>query len=155
MLPLLRQVPETRVSPCPDQPPAKSKLYCYVDETGQDTKGRFFLVALVITGAERDQLSQVLESIERESAKGIAKWKRTSSARRSAYLQQVMRTGVFRDKIRYATFSNRRDYREMIIQATAQTIVEIAHRPYRATILIDGLVRGFANTVTYLVKTAP
>lgn len=25
-----------------------NKLYCYVDETGQDTKGKFFLVTVVI-----------------------------------------------------------------------------------------------------------
>jgi hypothetical protein len=26
----------------------KTKLYCYVDETGQDTYGRFFLVLVVL-----------------------------------------------------------------------------------------------------------
>ena len=27
-----------------------TKLYCYVDETGQDTQGCLFLVAVVVTG---------------------------------------------------------------------------------------------------------
>jgi hypothetical protein len=40
------------------------KLYCYVDETGQDTKGDLFLVALVITGSERDEVLREAERIE-------------------------------------------------------------------------------------------
>jgi len=30
------------------------KLYCYVDETGQDTKGKLFLVSVIITEPQRD-----------------------------------------------------------------------------------------------------
>jgi hypothetical protein len=32
------------------------KLYAYVDETGQDTKGTLFLLAVVVVGDERDAL---------------------------------------------------------------------------------------------------
>jgi hypothetical protein len=32
------------------------KLYCYVDETGQDTLGKFFIVAIVVAGNQRDEL---------------------------------------------------------------------------------------------------
>lgn len=38
-------------------PQPKQKIYCYVDETGQDTEGDLFLVALVVTGQERDVLA--------------------------------------------------------------------------------------------------
>ncbi len=31
------------------------KLFCYVDETGQDTQGRLFVVAVVVTGSEREE----------------------------------------------------------------------------------------------------
>jgi len=41
----------------PDRPPAKSKLYCYVDETGQDTLGELFIVAVVVSDADRDNLA--------------------------------------------------------------------------------------------------
>lgn len=34
----------------------KQKLYCYVDENGQDTKGDIFIVSIVVTGKERDEL---------------------------------------------------------------------------------------------------
>ncbi len=45
------------------------KLYCYADETGQDTKGAFFLVAVVITPkASVAAIKKQLEEIERYSA---------------------------------------------------------------------------------------
>ena len=50
------------------------KLYCYVDETGQDTGGAFFLVVVII--AEKDSallLEKQLEQIEKESGKRALK----------------------------------------------------------------------------------
>jgi hypothetical protein len=37
-------------------PKVKQKLYCYVDETGQDTLGQFFIVSVVITEDIREKL---------------------------------------------------------------------------------------------------
>ena len=60
----------------------KQKLYCYVDETGQDTKGDLFLVALVVTGSERDELIREAERIEETSGKGLMKWRKTALSRK-------------------------------------------------------------------------
>ncbi len=46
------------------------RLFCYVDESGQDTKGALFIVSVVITGQERESLIQICEAIERECGKG-------------------------------------------------------------------------------------
>jgi hypothetical protein len=45
-------------------PPHKQKLYCFVDETGQDTKGESFLVSVIVTEEEYDRVNQVLLEIE-------------------------------------------------------------------------------------------
>lgn len=50
------------------------KLYAYADETGQDTAGGFFLVAVVVVGSERDQLLRWLAEVEKETAKGLVPW---------------------------------------------------------------------------------
>ncbi len=39
----------------------KQKLYCYVDETGQDTKGALFIVVVLVTDDEKDKLELFLE----------------------------------------------------------------------------------------------
>ena len=45
----------------------KKKLCCYVDETGQDTAGRMFVVSIFINQQERDALLKTLERIEQRS----------------------------------------------------------------------------------------
>lgn len=52
------------------------KLYCYVDESGQDTRGALFVVALVITGEAREQVRTALQQIEERTGKH-KKWKKT------------------------------------------------------------------------------
>lgn len=47
----------------------KQKLYCYVDETGQDTEGQLFLVSVVVTEQEQESFAHELERIEAESGK--------------------------------------------------------------------------------------
>ena len=70
--------------------PHKQKLYCYVDESGQDTEGRFFLVAVVISGDGRDELQQRLEEIEHRTRKGRAKWHRSGFSRRLDYIRSIL-----------------------------------------------------------------
>ena len=45
------------------------KLYCYVDESGQDTGGRIFVVAIVGRGENRDKLLDLCEQLEKVSGK--------------------------------------------------------------------------------------
>lgn len=116
------------------------KIYCYVDETGQDTLGRFFLVAIVITGDERELLMQALEKIEKETLKGITKWKKTGFVRRAAYIEKIIQSPLFLNKINYAAFKDTRDYQEMTIVATAKAIISTAPAiNYEASVYVDAL----------------
>jgi hypothetical protein len=74
------------------------KFFCYVDETGQDTRGELFIVAVVIADQERDQLRQACEDIERGSRKGQRKWIKTKYSRRRAYIRQVLERPIFEEK---------------------------------------------------------
>ena len=47
----------------------KRKLYCYVDETGQDTKGKLFIVSVIITKEDRDEINKFLQEIETKRGK--------------------------------------------------------------------------------------
>lgn len=117
------------------------KLYCYVDETGQDTKGELFLVSIVITENDYEVLEKILDEIERKSQKGKDKWSGSSIKRRLAYLELIIDNKQFRDKIRYAHYHDSKAYQELTIQATAKAILERANDNYEATVLIDGLGR--------------
>jgi len=43
----------------------KMGLYCYVDECGQDTMGKIFVVTMVVVGKERDALLELCEKLEK------------------------------------------------------------------------------------------
>lgn len=121
-------------------PNTTKKIYCYVDESGQDTEGRFFLVSIIITGDERERLIQALERIETETQKGISKWKKTSPQRRVAYMQGILDSRLFVNKISYAAFADSRDYQELTIIATSKAIISTAPlNNYEASVYIDAL----------------
>lgn len=50
------------------------KLYCYVDETGQDTGSEFFVVVAVVSDKKQQELREKLVKIEKESGTGGRKW---------------------------------------------------------------------------------
>jgi len=55
------------------EPHTPQKLYAYVDESGQDTEGRFFVVSVVLFGTDRDTVLARLESLEARTGKGRVK----------------------------------------------------------------------------------
>lgn len=88
------------------------KLYCYVDETGQDTQG------------ER------------------VKWIKTRYDRRLAYIRRVLQQPIFQGKLNFAIYRDTREYLSLTVQTVAQAILIHAQEPYKATVLIDGLPRS-------------
>ena len=56
------------------EPHTPQKLYAYVDESGQDTEGRFFVVSVVLFGTDRDTVLARLEALEARTGKGRVKW---------------------------------------------------------------------------------
>ena len=80
----------------------KLRLYCYADETGQDTQGKIFLVAVVITKRElREAIEDNLEALEKESGKGLLKWKLTSIEKKKGYLQEILRIDALQGSLFY------------------------------------------------------
>ena len=118
------------------------KLYCYVDETGQDTFGDFFLVSVFITGEERDLIQREVERIEQATGRGTLKWHKTAFEPRLAYLEALIRHPLFAG---IACFSHYRDttlYTDLTVLVTAKTILQKACGDYKVTIFVDGLQRS-------------
>lgn len=82
---------------------AKNKLYAYVDESGQDTKGALFLVAVVIAGAERDVLRRRLAEIERATGKRERKWTKTPRDEQVRYLEMIIAVPELARRLYYSS----------------------------------------------------
>ncbi len=119
---------------------SKQKIYCYVDESGQDTKGDIFIVSIVVTGKERDELLQLCEEIEKKSGKGKFKWGKAENKRRLEYLKYIFSSRHFRGKLRYSVYREQVNYDMATIVGIAKA-VHFKEPPegYSALIYIDGL----------------
>ena len=120
----------------------RQKLYAYVDESGQDTRGEIFLVAVVVVGEQRDELRKMLQEIEESTRKHKKKWVRTARYRREAYIRRIIESGRFDGLIHCSHYRHSRNYIYMTILTTAWAILAHAHDPYSATVYVDGLNRG-------------
>ncbi|PIT98156.1 MAG: hypothetical protein COT71_02220 [Candidatus Andersenbacteria bacterium CG10_big_fil_rev_8_21_14_0_10_54_11] len=116
----------------------RQKLYAYVDESGQDTYGRLFVVSVLIVEAEREALEKRLEDIEADSGKGIMKWQKSWPEVRHTYIEALAEMSWQHATIFYDTFSDTKKYIELTAYATAKAILKRARDPYRATVFVDG-----------------
>lgn|SRR5574341_12942 len=115
------------------------KLYCYVDETGQDTLGELFIVSVIIVEPEREELISQLVEIERVSQKGQRKWMKARQEQRVAYIRGILRLPALKGRLNYALYRHTTEYLSRTVQATAQAITTYAQGEYKAVVFVDGL----------------
>ena len=134
--------------------PHKQKLYCYIDETGQDTEGEFFFVAVAILGEDRDKLRRDLTLMEETSGRHAKKWTRSTRKQREAYMRSVLGHHEFVGTLYYSMYRGARAYPDLTILSVAKAINTHTMHPHTATILVDGLrrteERRFASTLRRL-----
>ena len=117
------------------------KIYCYVDETGQDTKGDLFIVSVVIVEHERNQVIELCEKIEQKTHKGRVKWIKANYSKRLDYIRTILQEPAFMGKLNFAVYRNSRDYLPLTVLTIARSVTALALADYKATVLIDGLPR--------------
>jgi hypothetical protein len=132
-----------------------SKYYCYVDETGLDTRGDLFIVAVVVIAIDRDEVIEVLESIERKSGKGRRKWIKTRYSQRELFMQMILDNPIFEGLLTYKVFYDSQAYTDMTIQAAAKAIqTSVTDDDYHAVVLVDALSKSQVNQFGVGVRNA-
>ena len=121
--------------------PVKQKLYCYVDESGQDTKGDIFVVSIVVTGKEREELLTLCEEIEKESGKGKFKWGKAEHNRRMEYLRCIFSSKIFKGKLRYTVYKEQVNYDMATIMGIAKAVHFKEPKEYTTLVYVDGLTK--------------
>ena len=115
------------------------KLYAYVDESGQDTKGLVFVVSILILEQERDLIYEELEKIEAKTGKKNVKWNKSRHEFRKAYIEEIIKVEKLKKGIFFDTFSDTKKYIELTSFATAKAILKKVNKDeYKVTIFIDG-----------------
>lgn len=130
------------------------KIYCYVDETGQDTQGDLFIVSVVVTELDRDKIISHLEKIEKSTGKGRRKWSQTKNRQRHEYIDNILNLAILKGKLNYAIYRQTTDYLARTILTVARAITACSIPEYKAVIFMDGLpksqVKWFGSELRHL-----
>jgi hypothetical protein len=137
----------------------KSKLYCYVDETGQDTKGELFIVVVIlVTGDKKDQLESDLELIEVQSGKGKRKWIKVRQKEKCRYLTLIQDIKGTKGTVFYSEYINTTEYEEVTVLTIENAINWYTYQnkihEYKATIVIDGLNKRVGERISASLRKA-
>ena len=130
------------------------KFFCYVDETGQHTKGCLFIVSVVVVpGPQREEALELCEAVERTTGKGKVKWAKANRNRRHNYMREVLKGQPFEGGLTFAMFrNNRQDYPKMTYQTIAMALQDLAGDDYKATVRIDGLPKHQEREVGRMLR---
>lgn len=127
------------------------QISTFSDESGQDTKGKIFIVATIIVhSANNDKMLFLLKEIEKISGK-IKKWSESGNKRKSEYANLIVKKKIVDFcTIYYSSFHNDKEYVKLIASHIAKSILTHANdKPYKAKISIDKVDKG---TLKKLIK---
>lgn len=114
----------------------------YVDESGQDTKGKLFLVAGVAV-ENSDELRQFCEILERTSGKGKLKWGNAQREKRLIYLRTIISEGSsFGLTLFYSIFRQTTDYDGSTIEGIARMSRRLMRSAVEVYVYVDGLAKS-------------
>ena len=118
----------------------KRKFYAYVDESGQDTKGKFFVLSVLILENNRELISKKLKEIEKQSKKQNIKWSKAYFKFRKKYMEEILKSNFLKETLFFEIFKNGKSYLKFTAQATCKAILNKTKNiiDYKTTIYIDG-----------------
>lgn len=115
------------------------RIYCYVDETGQDTEGDIFIVTVVVP-ENRDEVLQYIENVEQQSGKGKFKWGRAKPDKRLQYLETIFTQKKYPLCIYYSVYKETKEYKTSTIITIVKAIQSIKnYKQHKFVISVDGL----------------
>ena len=127
------------------------RLVClYLDDSGQQSKGRFFVVAGIAIERDRAAISSTLCRVETISRKHLRDWHRTNAERRIAYLTSACSISALQGRVFYKIYANCADTNQMQLRADAvqDAIAIFAHHSRRA-IYYEGLTRASRESLEH------
>jgi hypothetical protein len=121
------------------------KIYCYVDETGQDTKGLIFLVccSVVLDAENKTVLEEKLAKIEKRTKKKN-KWNKTKKDIKAEYLRSLLDLSALKGSVYISRFLNTKEYFKKILDSVASSLKTFPHykgSKTKVVVIIDGLPR--------------
>jgi hypothetical protein len=129
------------------------RLYCYVDESGQDPALNVFIVVAVVSAAEQEAFREALMEIEQLAGVGHGKWHGSKPARRLRYIELALERDLGRDEVFFGTFQKPLPYFFPMMEVVEDAIkVKAGSSSYSAKVFVDGIDRKKAGELTNALR---
>jgi len=121
---------------------SNKKFYCYVDETGPDTRGKFFLVSVILTAqSDKDGLETIIEEIEERTGKKSIKWRKTGIDVRTRFLEEISRVKEMHSSVYYCVYADTTAYEQLTSISIAKAIQAKGEFDCSVTVIVDALTK--------------
>jgi hypothetical protein len=125
------------------------KLYCYVDETGQDAGSNFFVVVNVVSGEEQNGIRNELLRIEETNKVHARKWFNSRSPAKEEFLYSLMKEGLAKGDLYYCKFKKPLSFFLPMLETIEKAIKDKAGDSlYQAIVYVDGIDKKKAKELT-------
>ncbi|MFH1575654.1 MAG: DUF3800 domain-containing protein [Candidatus Nealsonbacteria bacterium] len=128
------------------------KIYCYIDETGQDAASDFFIVVAVVSDKEQNLLREQLIKIEFSSKIGKRKWHKSQPNRRNQYLKLILEKGIGEGEVYFARYKKPLPYFLPMLEIIERAIFAKIKGDYKTIIYIDGIDKKKAGELTNALR---
>ena len=128
------------------------KIYCYVDETGQDAGSEFFVVVAVATDKEQNLLRSQLFEIESLTKIGQRKWHKSQFKRNKYYLQLLLKREIGNREIYFGHYKKPIPYFLPMLETIEKAILDKVEMDYKTIVSVDGIDKKKASELTNALR---
>lgn len=130
----------------------KEKIYCYVDESGQDIKSEIFVVVAVLASKDRNELQNEVIRVEEKTKVFKRKWHKSRNQNKYLFLHEIMERKIAQGDIYFGRFKKPTPYFLPIIEAIEKAIISKHFKQYRATVCVDGIDKKKSEELTKALR---
>jgi hypothetical protein len=132
----------------------KQKIYCYVDETGQDSGSSYYITVVVVSAKDQEEFRRKLTEIEKTSRIGSRKWYKSRGKETIDYLQLFNKINDSFCKIFYNKYKKPIPFLFPTIEIINESIAEFVNKQdCRAIIYVDGIDNKKAQELTNALRS--
>ena len=129
--------------------PKYKKLYCYVDETGQDAGSNFFVVVSIVSSDEQNKIRENLMQVEEDSKIHARKWFNSRSPIKEEFLRTLIKQDLGKGDVYYEKFEKPVPFFLPLLETVEKAIkAKAGNEPYIATVYVDGIDKKKAIELT-------
>jgi Protein of unknown function (DUF3800) len=131
---------------------SKQKLYCFIDETGQDDRSQVFIVVAVISDSAQQELKEALLQMEQQTKLGAKKWHKSRKEEREAFLAKLVEAQIAAGGVFFGKYPKPIPFFLPMLETLSRAIQMVATEEYQAVVYVDGIDRKKSQELTNALR---